>query len=245
MRRILLGFLFFSVLLIVFAGTVMAQGLGDPFEGNALKNANWIWQNEPNNWDVGVTKAGWLTLIPSINQNLWASDTTARLYQEFDGDFEVETHLVVDYASDCIVAGIVAYGPVENNWTTLKVWGRAGDAIIQWQHKESEVVGNVPGSSQPAGIVEYYFRMEKDGGNYMGWWKAAEGDDWIRIEPDAPFELTPPIQVGIYGGICTGAGTATVQYEYFEDLNAPSDGTTSVDPMEKLSATWGSLKSEY
>ncbi len=234
---------FACVFTLILAGLVFAASLGDPFDGNSLQNPNWQWQNEPDEWDVGATTAGWLHFVPKTNQNLWASDTTARLYQETDVDkFDVETHLVVDYAADCVVAGIVAYGPQEDNWTTLKLWGRAGDAIIQWQHKQSEVVPNVPGSSQPAGRVEVYLRMAKDGDNYMGWWKLAEGDDWIEIKPDAPFDLTPPIQVGIYGGICTGSGRATVEYEYFKDRIEP---ITSVDPATKLSATWGQIKSSH
>lgn len=233
--------LFTCFLLIAFTSSVPAS-LGDPFDGAGLLNPDWQWQNEPDEWDVGTTKAGWLHFVPKTDQNLWQSDTTTQLYQEIDGDFDVETHLVVDYQSDCIVAGLVIGGPTEGDWTTLKVWGRAGDAIIQWQHKENEVVGNVPGSSQPAGVVEYYLRMAKEGNNYMGWWKVAEGDDWIAVEPDAPFDLTPPLHLGVFGGICSGAGEATVEYEYFRDLVNP---LTSVDPAARMPATWGQIKSRY
>jgi hypothetical protein len=241
MKRHFLAFsLFVCFLTLAFALTSFAVSLGDPFDGNSLQNPNWQWQNEPDEWDVGVTKAGWLHFVPKVNQNLWASDTTTRLYQEFDGDFDVETHIVLEYQGGCVVCGIVALSPVEDNWTTLKFWGRAGDAIIQWQHKQSEVVGNVPDSSQPAGTVEAFFRMAKQGNNYLGWWKKAEGDDWIEIKPDAPMDLTPPIQVGIFGGICADTGEATVEYEYFKDLVEP---ITSVKPDTKLSTTWGQIKS--
>lgn len=241
MKRVTVS-LFVCILLVAFAGSVFAASLGDPFDGTSLQNPNWQWQNEPDEWDVGTTEAGWLYFVPKINQNLWQSDTTTRLYQEMDGDFDVETHLVVDYAGECMVAGLVALSQVEDNWTTLKFWGRAGDAIIQWQHKENEVVGNVPGSSQPAGRIEAYLRMAKEGGNYLGWWKTAEGDDWIEVKPDAPIDLTPPIQIGIFGGICAGSGEAIIEYEYFKDLVEP---VASVEPTEKLSATWGQLKLRY
>ncbi len=141
-----------------------------------------------------------------------------------------------------MVAGIVAYSPTEDDWTTLKFWGRAGDAIIQWQHKQNEVVGNVAGSAQPAGVVDVYLRMAKDGDNYMGWWKLAEGDDWIEVKPDAPFALTPPIQLGLFGGVCAGAGEAVVEYEYFKDLIDP---VSSVEAAAKMSVTWGQIKLSY
>ena len=50
-------------------GTIAAEAadsLGDPFDGNALKNPNWKWKTsreegvEPEEWDIGKTKAGWL-----------------------------------------------------------------------------------------------------------------------------------------------------------------------------------------
>jgi hypothetical protein len=236
-------FLFFvCVFLVAFSGSLFADSLGDPFDGKGLQNPNWVWQSEPDVWDVGTTTEGWLHFVPKINQNLWSADTTIRLYQETSEEqFEVETHVVMDYAGDCIVAGLVALSPVENNWTTLKFWGRAGDAILQWQHKSQEIVANVPGSTQPAGRVEAYLRMEKDGDNYLGWWKKAEGDDWIEIKPDAPFALTPPIQIGVFGGICAAAGSGTIEYEYFSDLVNPF----AVEPDAKLSATWGQVKSKY
>ncbi len=234
--------LFVCVILMTPFSSFSADSLGDPFDGKGLKNPNWQWQSEPDVWNVGETTDGWLHFVPKVNQNLWQSDTTIRLFQETNLDqFDVETHVVMDYAGGCMVAGLVALSPVENNWTTLKFWGRAGDAILQWQHKANEVVGNVPGSTQPAGRVEVYLRLAKDGDNYLGWWKKEEGDDWIEIKPDAPFALTPPIQIGIYGGICAAAGEATIEYEYFRDLVNPF----AVEPDAKLSATWGRIKSLY
>ena len=228
--------------LMVFSMPLFAASLGDPFDGAGLKNSNWRWQSEPDEWDVGETTAGWLHFAPKINQNLWSSDTSIRLYQETSlGEFDVETHVVMDYQGSCIVAGLVALGSTENNWTTLKFWGRAADAILQWQHKANSIVNQVPGYTEPAGRVEAYLRLAKDSDNYMAWWKKEEGDDWIEIKPDAPIVLTPPIQIGIYGGICAGAGEGTIEYEYFKDLLNPY----AIEPAEKMSATWGQIKSGY
>ena len=230
---------FIAIVSVGVTAPAFAGSLGDPFDGTSLKNPDWQWQNEPDEWDVGKTNDGWLHFVPKINQNLWSSDTSTRLYQETTLDqFDVETHIVIDYKGDCVVGGIVALSPADNNWTTLKFWGRAGDAILQWQHKAAEVVPNVPSSSQPSGRVEAYLRMAKDGENYMGWWKKQEGDDWIEIKPDAPLKMTPPIQIGIYGGICAGAGQATVEYEYFKDLLNPF----AIDPNAKLATTWARAK---
>ena len=89
-----------------------ADSLGDPFDGNALKNPNWKWKTskeegvEPKEWDMGKTKAGWLHIKGELNRNLWPDDTTNRLYQEHEGDFDIETHLFMDYEDACVVAGV-------------------------------------------------------------------------------------------------------------------------------------------
>lgn len=240
-RSIVVSSFFACLLLVVFTGSVIAS-LGDPFDGNSLQNPNWVWQNEPDEWDVGGTTNGWLHFVPKVDQNLWTSDTTTQIYQEISTDtFDVETHVVVDYAGDCMVAGLVAYGPIEDDWTTLKFWGRAGDAIIQWQHKQRDA-GQVPDSTQPAGRVEAYLRLARDGDNYMAWWKREAGDDWIEVEPVASIALTSPTHIGLFGGICAGAGEATIEYEYFRDLIDP---VSSVEPAAKASVTWGQIKSSY
>ena len=88
-----------------------AESLGDPFEGNALKNPNWKWSNEPKKWDLGKTRDGWLTIAGEFNRNLWGDDQSNRLYQEHSGDFHVETHLIHDYRDGSTVQGIVALSP--------------------------------------------------------------------------------------------------------------------------------------
>ena len=70
--RIFIGF-------VVLYGTSTegAESLGDPFDGNALKNPNWKWKTsdvedvEPKEWDLSKTKAGWLHVTGELNRNLW------------------------------------------------------------------------------------------------------------------------------------------------------------------------------
>lgn len=90
-------FIGFVVLFSAVSGQA-ADSLGDPFDGNTLKNPNWKWKTsneegvEPKTWDMGKAKAGWLHIKGELNRNLWPSDTTNRLYQEHEGDFDIETH---------------------------------------------------------------------------------------------------------------------------------------------------------
>lgn len=200
----------------------------DPFEGASLQNPGWSWQNEPANWDVGITRKGWLHIAAENDQNLWDVDTVAKLYQEVSTDkFDVETHLVMNYqGTDSALAGLVAKGPKEDNWVTLKLWGTGrygGDAILEWQHKQQDLwqqglLSKAPESSQLGRRAEVFIRMAKDGDKYIGYWKANEDDEWLEITPHAKISLTPPLEVGVYAGIESTGGTATMEFEYFSEL---------------------------
>lgn len=234
------------------SGKSPAASLGDPFEGNRLQNPNWKWSIEPKTWDVGKTKAGWLHVKGELNRNLWASDTTNRLYQEHNGDFEVETHVFMDYKNACTVAGLVAYSTTAKDhqgrvgeWVTLKLWGRGpangNNAVLQYQKREFDaaegLVATVPGFQQPAGPMDVYMRLKRKGDTFTSWWKAKKDDKWAQIG-ETPQKFDGSIQVGLYVGICDAAGEQIAQFEYFEDLIAPF----AVSPRLKLPIAWAELK---
>ena len=149
----------------------------DSFEGTALQNPNWQWQNEPANWDVGETREGFLHIESETNRNLWASDATHFLYQETDADtFDVETHFFARWDTASGVNGLVVKSPADNNWVTLKFWSRDAGAKgqIQYQTKQNE---NGSGLTSNAGFTptfgntELFFRLRKQGNTYTGWYK--------------------------------------------------------------------------
>ena len=77
MKTATILFLIGFVMLLGTLSTEAAPSLGDPFDGNALKNPNWKWKTadeegiEPKKWDIGKTKAGWLHVTGELNRNLW------------------------------------------------------------------------------------------------------------------------------------------------------------------------------
>lgn len=234
-----------------------ADSLGDPFDGKSLQNKNWKWKAsdaegvKPKEWDVGETKEGWLHITGEVNRNLWPSDTTNRLYQEHEGDFDVETHVYMDYEGGCVVSGLTAYSATtkdrqnrDGEWVTIKFWGRQNDAIIQWQKRQFDggegLRGHVPGFQDPAGEMDIYMRLSREGNLFNAWWKRESGDDWIHIG-ETEQEFNKPLEVGIYAGICGGAGKLTAQYEYFKDNLTPFD----VSPRAKLPVAWGDLKQRF
>ena len=194
----------------------VADPFGDPFDGTALQNPNWQWQNEPDNWDVGKTRDGFLHIEGETNRNLWASDASHFLYQETDADtFDVETHFFSKWDTSSGVNGLVVKSPADNNWVTIKFWSRDAGAKgqIQYQTRGQGLVAD-PAWRPEFGATELFLRLRKHGDTYTGWYKTRAADPWIEIGV-ANFPLTPPLQLGIYTGVAAGAGTLTVDYDYF------------------------------
>ena len=188
----------------------------DPFEGTALQNPNWQWQNEPANWDVGETRENFLHIEAETNRNLWASDASHFLYQETSADtFDVETHFFSRWDTSSGVNGLVVKSPADNNWVTIKFWSRdaAAKGQIQYQTRGQGLVAD-PAWRPEFGATELFLRLRKQGDTYTGWYKTNAADSWIEIGV-ANFPLTPPLQLGIYTGVAAGAGTLTVDYDYF------------------------------
>ncbi len=193
-----------------------ADTFGDSFEGTALQNPNWRWQNEPANWDVGETRDGFLHINAETHRNLWTSDASHLLYQETDADaFDVETHFFSKWDTASGVNGLVVKSPADNDWVTIKFWSRDAGAKgqIQYQTRGRGLVAD-PAWRPEFGATELFLRLRKHGDTYTGWYKTREADPWIEIGV-ANFPLTPPLQLGIYTGVAAGTGTLTVDYDYF------------------------------
>lgn len=221
-----------------------ADSFGDPFDGNNLQNPNWKWQNEPPKWDVGKTVEGRLYIDCEPNRNLWAGDASHLLYQETDADmFEIETHFRAKWDTDSGVNGILVKSPKDNDWVTIKFWGRDAGAKghIQYQGREKGLGhDDIQWRFGDWGDIEMSMRLKKDGDTYTAWYKAEGDDDWMDIG-ESTVVLTPPLWLGVYAGVAAGAGNLEVEYEYFTDNMNPFN----VEAGGKATTTWGNVKTRY
>jgi hypothetical protein len=220
-----------------------AQSLGDEFDGNVL-NAKWQWHLEPASWDIGVTKAGWVHIDAEPSHNLWATDGAHRFYQEIQLDqFDVETHIIADWGNTgSTVCGVMIYSATEDNWVTVKVWGRGmTNGQIQYQTKQNEsgngLTGNAPGFVVTDGGTDIYIRLVKDGDSYTGYFKTDVDGDWTVLGPTT-FTLTPPLQLSLYAGVADASGEMTAGFEYFRDNINPQP----VEPLGRLTTSWGQIR---
>lgn len=241
--RLVLRILLVSVLATVVAvAAFAADSLTDEFDGNTL-SPKWQWHLEPGVWDVGATQAGWFHIDAEPNHNLWTTDGASRIYQEINlEEFDVETHLIADWGnSGSTVSGIMVYGPPEDNWVTIKIWGRGmANGQVQYQTKGNEggngLTGLAPGFQMQDGRTDIYIRFVKEGDSYTGYFRADPAEDWIVLGPTT-FELTPPLQLSLFAGV-DGAGAMTVDFEYFRD----NINVAPVDSIGKLATTWATIR---
>ena len=198
---------------------IAIDNFDDSFDGGAFQNPNWQWRNEPDVWELNTI--GQLSIDAENNRNLWASDNTHFLYQETSADtFDVETGFETIWGTSSGINGLVVKSPADNDWVTLKFWGRDPQAKgqIQFQARQRGLAADPAWRPGLRGILSgnayLFFRLRKEGNSYTGFYKTPQDHAWIEIGT-ANVILTPPLQLGIYAGVDAGTGWLTVRYHYF------------------------------
>ncbi|MFC1717131.1 hypothetical protein ACFL6S_25940 [Candidatus Poribacteria bacterium] len=123
-----------------------------------------------------------------------------------------------DYTNS-VVAGVVAKSYTDEDWITLKFWGRGtGGGRIQFHTRGNGsspgLTDAAPGFSCSDGQTDLAMRLVKEGDQYTGYFKTERDIDWIQVGP-ASIPLTPPLEVGIYAGINLGSGKMKIEYQFF------------------------------
>jgi hypothetical protein len=151
--------------------------------------------------------------------------------------------------------------PADNYWIGLFVVGEDGDSTVLADNWASLSLGGAAGEKKALigsmidsawndkghfDVPEWpiYLKLEKVGIQYTGYFKEQEQDEWVKIDStwDHP-GMEEPELVGL-GFINNWGGSPdlTLIAEYF---SLEGDGVIpmSVQPVHKLSCTWGKIKS--
>jgi hypothetical protein len=191
--------------------------ISDNFDGENL-SSNWHWSNEPDNWDLGTTQPGWLSITGNFNSNLWCSDETSTLYQiiKEDIDFDVSTRLHCKWGNNSSdIAGMIIKFPSIDNWINIKFWMHwDGNARLEFQNKCDDLISPVPDYEASGGSEELDLRVVKKGNDYTGYYKPSSEVEWIMIGTTEGFDALP-IHIGIFGGVDQGEGDLTIQIDHF------------------------------
>lgn len=195
------------------------QGLfTDNFDGTSL-NTKWYWSNEPDVWDLGQSKNGWLSITGNLNSNLWCSDETSRLYQivEDDIDFDISTKLYCEWGNNnSDIAGFIVKFPSVDNWINIKFWmHQDGTGRLEFQKKCTDVISPVPGYLASGGSEELFLRLVKEGNEFTGYYKSLSDDEWKMIGSIEGFDSLP-MQIGFFGSVDSGVGNLLIQFDFFQ-----------------------------
>jgi len=230
----------------------------DEFEGSSLSK---FWSIDNPKVGKFEVNGGKLKVVGGFNGNVWGNSDALIFYQEVSQQsFDISTNFLNDYSGASTVAGILVKSETtkdskkrDGEWVTLKLWGRGGgdnNAVLQYQRRENDAgdlgyVGTFKFKDgktyQPkAGKISIAMRLKREGNTYETWFKPEGKGDWLPVGK-VTNALKDPIKVGIYAGIADTKGKLTVNFENFLEASAP---ITAVDPRNRLTTTWGHLKSE-
>lgn len=169
-----------------------------------------------------------------------------------EDQFTVETSLVFDHEDVSSIAGLVIYSPTTRDargrngeWVLLKIWGHgAADengnigniyegapnpysgnphtALLQYQHRDREIIAEVPSYNPPQGDIPIEMRLSRNGDEYEAWYKPNAESAWISLGKTT-VALQGLLEVGLYLGISQpeAPGNLTVSFDYFRVTSSP------------------------
>jgi regulation of enolase protein 1 (concanavalin A-like superfamily) len=228
-------------------------GLTDEFDGTSL-STKWSWLNRPagvGDYDVGVTRPGWLHIRGEGNRVLSGSSIGANyLYQKVSGSFSSETHVNVSFSANPMGAGML----LENDpmaWVSFAITGTGPNTELTLQVTEQGGSASVD-QIDWSGKTDAYLRLNKSGGSISAYY-SGDGLTWVLVRTFVP---TLPYMDSFRLGLCVFSGTSfqrpDAYFDYFRatPIGSPIDmqvearlgnSTTLTDPSWEA---WAPLSSE-
>jgi len=213
--------------------------LYDEFDDESV-DAKWTWLNEPSTWDEGTTTAGRLRMVSEQNSDACGNQENGQLlYQEFSGDFEIETKLYATPSQNTEQSGIFVMQDVDDFFKVGYgyIWfiiGGRGPAVFTEVNNNCTLQANVLNSSSPK-----YFKVRRSGNSWQAWYHNEGTSVWTLLHSWTQ-TLTDPLQVGV--GVADGGdwphSNHVVEYDYFDGQKlASSDPTVSLG-QEESTTSW-------
>lgn len=96
-------------------------------------------------------------------------------------------------------------------------------AMLQYQHREREIVEKQPDYIRPQGNIPVKLRIKREGNTYEAWYQPDARGEWVYVGKTT-IVLQGPLQVGVYTGICQpeAPGHLTTSFDYFRVTPNPS-----------------------
>ena len=215
------------------------------------------WKTEVVATDDDVHKAeasadavGNVWTIKAGGDDIWGEvDQFMYVYKEVSGNFDVAiTVNSLEQTNDWAKAGIMARQTLDPGSVNVYVACRGADDLVTFQMRAETDGGSSSERTTPSGGARpVTVRLTRTGDEFVSGWSLDGGVTWEpNISNDGVATTAPKNLVmadPIYLGVAVTSHTAGVITT--AELEMLGDSTTAVQPDEKLSVTWGTIKASH
>jgi hypothetical protein len=198
--------------------------------------------------EADATAVGNMWAFKAGGNDIWGNaDQFTFAYKEVSGDFDVAVTVhSLDLTNDWSKAGIMARQTLEPGSINVSVFCRGLDDLVTFQQRSETDGSSSSERATPSGAPRpVTLRLVRNGDEFMPGWSLDGGATWEAnvsndgVTPTSPIvlEMADPILLGIAVTSHESGVIANSEVEVLGDV------ITAVQPVEKLSVTWGSIKS--
>jgi len=207
--------------------TSTVSHLDDSFPGTAL-SPKWTWVNDPSleggEYDVGVTRPGWLHVTGEANTQLQDTTVTANyLHQDVTGDFVATTYVEDYFTVNSMGAGLLLYESA-GEWMYIGKMDPGASGRIQVVVCENGTSAAM-GSLVWTGYSNAHLKVER---NSTGVWfyASTDGSSYQLAHHHVPaFQMRERLDLGLF--IFSNSATRpVVDFDHFT-VTPPADSHTA------------------
>ncbi len=202
---------------IAWGSTSLVANLSDEFNGTSL-DTKWSWLNPPTSYSVGSPRPGYLTFTSLSNTNFNNGVHSGQfLYQEVDGDFDIQVRFEVTFTSNTQKAGLLVMDDL-NNWYGIYRRLSASDQPLVRTVTTTAGVTSINGTLVNASPD--YLRVRRMG-NALETYYSYDGSTWSSFLSMGPGTLPSRLWVGFFASD-SGTSTVTVDVDYIRFSFGPA-----------------------
>jgi hypothetical protein len=198
----------------------------------------------------GATNVGNMWDFLAGGNDIWGNtDQFTYAYKEVSGDFDVAVTVhTLDLTNDWSKSGIMARQDLSPGSINVSVFCRGLDDLVTFQRRDAADGSSASERATPSGAARpVTLRLTRTGDEFLpGWsldggatWEASVAADGVTPTNPVVLAMADPILLGIAVTSHQAGVITTSQVEVLGDV------TTAVQPAEKLSVSWGSIKSRH
>jgi hypothetical protein len=200
--------------------------------------------------EAAAAQDGNMWTIKAGGNDIWGSaDQFTYVYKEVSGDFDVAVTVhTLEHTNDWSKAGVMARQDLTPGSINVYAACRGLDDLVTFQRRDTADGSSASERLTPAdGLRPVTVRLIRKGNEFTGGWSLDGGATWEPNISNDGVSTTAPQTVNMADPILLGIAVTSHQAGVIatSEVEVLGDVTSAVLPDEKLSVTWGSIKSNH